>query len=119
METSLKGSVVTIPFPFSDLSGSKRRPALIVADWGDADVILAQITSVAHKDIFAVDLNDKDFSNGGLKKESFVRPNKLFTADKTIFLKLVGILSNQKMKEISDIICSVISNNSIQENMLS
>jgi mRNA interferase MazF len=41
METSLKGSVVTIPFPFSDLSGSKRRPALIVADWGGADVILA------------------------------------------------------------------------------
>jgi len=64
METSLKGSVVIIPFPFSDLTGSKRRPALIVADWGGADVILAQITSVAHKDLFAVDLNGKDFLNG-------------------------------------------------------
>ena len=109
METSLKGSVVIIPFPFSDLTGSKRRPALIVADWGGADVILAQITSVAHKDLFAVDLNDKDFLNGGLEKESFVRPNKLFTADKATFLKTVGILSDEKMKEISDIICSVVS----------
>jgi len=51
MEKSLKGMVVVIRFPFSDLTGSKKRPALIVADWGSNDVILAQITSVAHKDI--------------------------------------------------------------------
>ena len=119
METSLRGSVVIIPFPFSDLTGSKRRPALVVADWGGADVILAQITSVAHRDIFAVDLKDRDFSNGALEKESFVRPNKLFTADKATFLKLVGNLSDEKMKEICDIICSVISDNKTSENMLS
>jgi len=47
--------------------------------------------------------------NGGLEKESFVRPDKLFTADKATFLKTVGILSDEKMKEISDIICSVVS----------
>jgi mRNA interferase MazF len=109
MERSLKGSVVIIHFPFSDLTGSKRRPALIVADWNDNDVILAQITSIAHKDIYAIDLIDNDFSKGSLQKESFVRPNKLFTADKTTFLTTLGILSNQKMKEITDSICNIIS----------
>ena len=117
METSLKGSIVIIAFPFSDLSGSKRRPALVVADWGGADVILAQITSVAHKDIFSVDLNDKDFSSGRLKKESFIRRNKLFTADKATLLRSVGTLSVQKIKEIGNIICSVISDNNTAANM--
>jgi len=102
MEKSLKGSVVIIRFPFSDLTGSKKRPALIVADWGGEDVILAQITSVAHKDVFAVNLNDPDFSNGSLNKESFIRPNKLFTADR-------ATLSKVKMKEITDAICNLIS----------
>ena len=41
----MKGDVVVIPFPFSDLSGSKRRPALVIADWGGDDVMLCQIIS--------------------------------------------------------------------------
>lgn len=59
MEKSLKGSVVIIQFPFSDFTGSKKRPALVIADWGSDDVILAQITSVAHKDAYAIILDDK------------------------------------------------------------
>ena len=109
MEKSLKGCVAIIPFPFSDLTGSKKRPALIVADWNRDDVILSQITSIAHKDSFAIDLTDKDFSEGGLQMKSFIRPNKLFTADKTILLKTIGTLTDKKMKEISKIICDLIS----------
>lgn len=39
----MKREVVIVPFPFSNLSGAKRRPSLIVADWGGDDVILCQI----------------------------------------------------------------------------
>lgn len=107
MEKSLKGVVVTIRFPFSDLTGSKKRPALVIADWGGDDVILAQITSVAHKDRYAIHLKDKDFLNGGLKKESYIRPNKLFTADKSTFIKNAGVLNPIKMVEISNSICKL------------
>ena len=62
MERSLKGSVVIIQFPFSDLTGSKKRRN---------DVILAQITSVAYKDNYAIDLSDKNFLSGSLKKDSY------------------------------------------------
>ena len=109
MGKSLRGSVVIIRFPFSDLAGSKKRPALIVADWGGDDVILVQITSVARTDKFAVNLNTPDFSNGSLQKESFIRPNKLFTADRTTFLNSIGTISDKKMKEIIDAICSILS----------
>lgn len=110
MEQSLNGSVVIIQFPFSDLTGSKKRPALIIADWGSDDVILAQITSVAHKDVFALELNDKDFSDGSLKKESFIRFNKLFTADKATFLQTIGKINIDKLEQVSDAIYSLIKN---------
>ena len=110
MEKSLKGVVVVIQFPFSDLTGSKKRPALIVADWGSNDAILAQITSVAHKDIYAVDLNNEDFLQGSLKKESFIRPNKLFTADKTTFVQRIGYINLNKQQKVSDTIAMLINN---------
>jgi len=44
MEKFIKGDVVVIPFPFSDLTGAKRRPAFVVTDLPDDDIILCQIT---------------------------------------------------------------------------
>jgi mRNA interferase MazF len=41
----IKGDVVVIPFPFSDLTQSKRRPALVIAELEGDDLILCQITS--------------------------------------------------------------------------
>ncbi len=102
MATSLKATVVIINFPFSDLSASKKRPALVVADWGGDDVILAQITSIANKDEYTIELDDKDFLSGSLIKASFIRSNKLFTADKRIFLQIAGKLHGRKLKQVID-----------------
>ena len=40
MEEFVKGDVVIVPFPFSDLTQAKRRPALVIASLSGADVIL-------------------------------------------------------------------------------
>ena len=50
MEEFVKGDVVVLPFPFSDLSNSKKRPALVVANLEGEDIILCQITSKARID---------------------------------------------------------------------
>ncbi len=102
MGTSLKRTIVIINFHFSDLSAVKKRPGLVVADLGNDDVILAQITSIANKYLYAIELKSEDFSDGSLIKTSFVRPNKLFTADRRIFLQIVGKLSNKKIEEVID-----------------
>ncbi len=60
MEKSVKGDVVVVPFPFSDLSASKRRPALVAALKGN-DAILCQITSQAKLDDHSIVLADADF----------------------------------------------------------
>jgi mRNA interferase MazF len=62
----IKGDVVVIPFPFSDLSGTKKRPALVLADLPGDDILLCQITSQNTRDNFAISLASGDFSNGSL-----------------------------------------------------
>ena len=96
----MKGDVVVVPFPFSDLTQAKRRPALIVAVLEGDDLLLCQITSQRVRDSYAIPLEDKDFETGGLKQKSNVRPNRLFTADQHIVLYTVGHLRNEKIREV-------------------
>ena len=107
MEKFIKGDVV-IPFPFSDLSGSKRRPALVISNLEGYDFILCQITSKNVKDKYAIELKDGDFKEGGLKQESNIRPNKIFTADEDIILYKIGHLKNHKLQEIINKIIEII-----------
>ena len=96
----MKGDVVVVPFPFSDLTQAKRRPALVVAELEGDDLLLCQITSQRVRDSYAIPLEDKDFETGGLKQKSNVRPNRLFTADQRIVLYKAGHLSDEKVKEV-------------------
>lgn len=105
----VKGSVVVIPFPFSDLSSAKRRPALAVAVLPGDDVILCQITSQQVADRFAVHITQGDFATGGLRRDSNVRPNRLFTADSKLILYQAGILTAAKVNEIIAGIVQIIS----------
>jgi len=82
----VKGDVDIIPFPFTDLSGNKKRPAFVLADLPGDDIIVCQITSKAKFDSFAIPLISTDFTSGGLPVDSFIRPNKIFTADKKVIL---------------------------------
>jgi mRNA interferase MazF len=76
MARFVKGDVVVVPFPFSDLTQAKRRPALVITTLEGDDLILCQITSQTIKDNYAVSLDDKDFETGSLKQISNVRPNR-------------------------------------------
>ncbi len=100
MEEFVKGDVVVVPFPFSDLSNAKRRPALVLVRLEGDDIILCQITSKNVKDRYAIPLDDGDFESGSLKRKSNIRPNRIFTADKHIILYKVGHLKKEKTEKI-------------------
>lgn len=87
------GHVVLVPFPFSDLSQSKVRPAVCLADAGRGDWVLCQITSSPYGDPAAVPLADADFAVGGLLTASYARPGKLFTAHAGLLVRSVGVLT--------------------------
>ena len=108
MAKFVKGDVVVVPFPFSDLTQSQKRPALVIATLEGDDVILSQITSKTIKDNYSISLDDKDFETGSLKQPSNLRPNRLFTADSHIILYRIGILHKVKVNEIIDKIIEII-----------
>jgi mRNA interferase MazF len=85
--------VILFPFPYSDLSRQKLRPALLLADVDRGDWILCQITSNAYSDKNAIMLADSDFIEGGLQRISYVRANKLFTVHESIFQRSVGVIN--------------------------
>lgn len=105
----VKGDVVVLPFPFSDLSASKRRPALVVASLSGGDAILCMITSKAVRDKLAIPVFADDFVSGGLPLQSNIRPNRLFTADSRIILRSAGRISYEKLQEVIDAIVEILS----------
>jgi len=108
MERLVKGDVVVIPFPFSDLSASKRRPALVLANLQGNDILLCQITSQNSIEKTALPLKIEDFTSGTLPSNSFIRPMRIFTADKTLIIKKAGTISTKLMDKVINNIISVL-----------
>ncbi len=108
MAEFIKGDIVVIPFPFSDLSEVKKRPAFVVNKLSGNDVILCQITSQTVKDKYSIQLRKIDFAVGNLSVISNIRPNRIFTADKNIILYKVGSVKESKTKEVIKKIIEII-----------
>jgi mRNA interferase MazF len=110
MVTPTTSSIILIPFPFSDLSQSKLRPAVVLANAGKEDWILCQITSKSYADLQSIKLTDDDFANGSLKLVSYARPGKLFTANSSLIVSKVGELKQEKFQKIINVVVSLLIN---------
>jgi len=108
MARFVKGEVVVVPFPFSDLTQARRRPSLVVAELQGDDLVLCQITSQAIRDSYALSLESSDFASGSLNQPSNIRPNRLFTADSRIVLYSVGHLESAKLEAVVDKIVEIL-----------
>jgi mRNA interferase MazF len=104
----MKGEVVVIPFPFSDLSDVKNRPAVILIDQPGPDVVLAAITSTGN-DPNAITLDNSDFQSGNLNHPSFIHPTKLFTCARSQINRTVGSITERKRNEVTSRIVALIS----------
>jgi mRNA interferase MazF len=99
---------VLLPFPFSDLSGSKLRPALVLADAGRDDWIMCQITSKAYADPRAIELGPSSFAQGSLSRLSYARPGKLFTASARIIVRPSCFLKLEVLRTIIDAVIGLL-----------
>jgi mRNA interferase MazF len=96
------GQIVLVPFPFSDLSRAKMRPAVVLAEAGRDDWILCQLTSNPYSDDRAIALTARDFKSGSLRVTSYARPGKLFTANEGLVAESVGVLKKAVIKQLID-----------------
>ena len=100
-----RGDVVLATFPFTDLSSTKLRPALVVSasDREGPDFILAFITSKASnpdlRDVL-VDPRDHGFAQSGLRVLSLVRCGKLMTLNRTLLIGRLGVLTDPVMEKV-------------------
>ena len=77
---------------------------MILTDLSGDDILLCQITSQHSNDIFAQTLNSKNFVSGSLPVDSFIRPLRIFTADKNIILRKAGKITSELMDKVIDAI---------------
>jgi mRNA interferase MazF len=101
-----QGAVVFVPFPFTDLSGRKRRPALVVSPAGfhDEDLILCAITSQLPEKLSEreASLAAEDMVEEKLPKRSVVKVGKLFTMHRALISGGFGSVKERKLEEVLD-----------------
>jgi len=99
----LKGKIILIPFPFTDLSSTKLRPALVLHE-GEKDVVAAFISSRTENPKPAdvvIDENHPEFKQTGLKLTSVLKIDKIATISKELIIGEIGEVGTKLKKEIN------------------
>ena len=95
-----------MPFPFTDLSSSKKRPALVVSNKefnsSSCDVICCLITTNKKSNKYSVEINQNNIKSGNIHFESRIKPYRLFTVDKKIIIKKFAVLNKETLLEVSE-----------------
>jgi mRNA interferase MazF len=104
----IAGDVILLKFPFSDLSGSKLRPAVVLALVDRGDFIACQITSNAAIRREMIPLQQASFSQGTLNVASYALPGKLFTAHDSTVTKTVGRLNDAVRDQIREAVVRIV-----------
>jgi mRNA interferase MazF len=106
----LKGKIVLIPFPFTDLTSTKLRPALVLFE-GEKDVVAVFISSRITKtrvvDV-VIDESHSEFKKTGLKLSSIVKLDKVATISKELILGEIGEVGPKLRKEINGKISNIL-----------
>jgi mRNA interferase MazF len=108
----LKGKIVLVPFPFTDLTAVKLRPALVLFE-GERDVVVAFISSRIPGELKPTDIlieeTHPDFKITGLKTSSVIKLDKIATLSKSMVMGEIGEISHQIKKEINEKIIKAYS----------
>ena len=104
-----ESTVVITPFPYSDLTRSTIRPALVLANAGLGDWILGQITTNADIDDLAIELTNDSLADGSLHTVSYFRPNKLFTGNEVLITRSVARLRPEVFNRLLDATTDILN----------
>ncbi len=107
MARFVKGDGVVVPFPYTNLSAVKNRPALVIATLPGPDGLLCMITSqpAPDADFVAVTAND---INPPINRNSIIRPSRLFTMDAALVIKRAGTLDSTKLAQVTAMLTAIL-----------
>jgi mRNA interferase MazF len=105
-EISLKfGDIVLLKFPFTDVTTFKKRPALVIKDFRDGDIIVCRITSQIFKS--EQDVIVDNWEKAGLKLPSIIRVHKIATLDKEMVEMIMGKIDESTGNKVMKIFKSL------------
>lgn len=105
----VKGDVVVLPFPFSDLSATKRRPALVIGELDGVDLVVCQITSQQRpSNKHCIALTTRNMKCGSISKDSWIRASRIFTVDSRLITKTIGTIDDATLEAVVNEIMRII-----------
>ncbi len=108
MEGFVKGDIIVIEYPYSDFKTYKRRPVVVLKVPKGEDIIVLQMTAESQEKSVEILITYKDFSKGRLKREGFIRLDKVFTIDKSLVKYKVGSLKQEMFNNIVESLCNYL-----------
>ena len=100
MESYRSGEIVLLEFPFTDAAGMRRRPALVMLDTGDDDIVVARVTTGSARDEF--DVEAREWSSAGLLLPSIVRIHNVATIEKRLVERRLGMSSGLDLTRVRE-----------------
>ncbi len=104
--------ICLIPFPFSDQSGKKVRPVVVISNdrfnVSSQDVIVVGVTSNIYKDLYSISISNDDLEEGKLLCKCCIKVENILKIDKKLILKKIGKLKKKKFEEVIKILDSIL-----------
>lgn len=108
-----RGDLLLVPFPFSDQSGRKVRPVIVISNdefnVNSEDLIVVGVTSNLSKDRYTLNLPNEELEEGNLIAKCCVKCESILKIDKEIIIKKIGKISKEKLEKIRKLIIEIIS----------
>ena len=107
-----QGDLLLVPFPFSDQSGRKVRPVIIISNdkfnSRSEDIIVVGVTSNISRDYYSPSLRNDDLEEGKLFTPCCIKVENILKLEKSLIIKKIGKIKQSKIKEIVSVIEKII-----------
>ena len=107
-----QGKLLLVPFPFSDQSGRKVRPVIVISNdefnEHSEDLLVVGVTSNISKDRYTLSLSNNDLEEGKLFSSCCIKVENILKVEKELTLKKIGKINQRKFKEIVHVILRII-----------
>ena len=110
------GDLVLIPFPFSELSLVKLRPAVVICQTSDEykDLVLAAVTSVLHEPLHSNELLLRPDSENGLRVDSILRCDRIMTLKQETMHFKIGRLHENDLNRFKGIFKNLVEGENLE-----